>query len=77
MFNRGGVVNNYVVGFLILAVTFGHWRVFLWLNMLSLRILSLGMLSLRMLAVVSLWFCNHVLLMVSKVAWRVVDLVVR
>ena len=72
------MVNNYVVGFLILAVTFGHWRVFLWLNMLSLRILSsLSMLSLRMLAVVSLWFCNHVLLMVGKVAWRVVDLVVR
>ena len=52
MRNNWIVVDNYVIGFLFVAVSFGHWRVLLWLNMLGLW---LSMLSLGLLAVVGLW----------------------
>ena len=53
MRNNWIVVDNYVIGFLFVAVSFGHWRVLLWLNMLGLWLLR--MLSLGLLAVVGLW----------------------
>ena len=54
MRNNWIVVNNHIILFLfVVAVTFGHWRVLLWLSMLCLWLLS--MLSLRLLAVVGLW----------------------
>ena len=59
MGNNWIVVDNHVVGFLFVAVSFGHWRVLLWLNMLGLCLsmlgLGLSMLSLGWLAVVGLW----------------------
>ena len=59
MGNNWIVVDNHVVGFLFVAVSFGHWRVLLWLNMLGLCLsmlgLGLSMLSLGRLAVVGLW----------------------